>query len=631
MKKTTLFAFAFAWLLSSAAQAQGFIQIGTPLLEDQGWRMIAISDGSYITAGSAGQKAVLYKTDCLGNLLAQLETPFNTGPAIFWDVIELSDGNLVAVGEAVINVQGDTSRHAILFKTNPALALMASARFSVLDKESAGKSIAQTPSGDLLVWGEVTGFSIDFTDAFFQRLDPTFLQPTTDPVIFNNGVDLASRIIPTADGNYLLTGSSFFGNIFNPEAPIDNILRAHKVDENGVLAWSASVRDTFLAKYGVARSCGAVQSSTTGNFVLGGKLFGGTDEKKQDPFFALIDNSGTVLDTAYIDAPGQQEMFAIVENFGFPGVFTMLGESDGSPLGVPSLAFSQVYELGADLLAFPVSLDPTTPVSFRDAAQIDPGRFAFMGTVPDNPTAFAFTDVVIGTPAVAVELVYQNCALAASMSSPATAFQWLYEGQVIQDANQGVYFPDQPGLYQVQVLDDKGCYGISDTFRVTGPMADFTFVADGLTVTFTNTSTGASNYLWAFGPGTSILTDPTYTFPSSGVYVVSLIARNSCDLRDTVHYTLGLTPANEPSWLGHFVLSPNPTNGAFTVEMSGEPQEKVEFVLFNSVGQLTQREELNFKSGILQKSFDLGLFPSGVYSLQIRSGKEAKNVKVLKQ
>lgn len=633
MEKSSLFIVLFTCFLSFVSQAQGgFAQLGSQFVEDQGHRIISTSDGGYITAGTAGTKAVLYRTDCLGTLVAKIEKTVVPGPAAFWDVKELNDGSIVAVGSAAIASPTDTGTQVFLLKTTPLLVEVASSSFRVLGKEAVGKSIAQTPSGQLLIWGEVTGVSVDFTDAFFQRVSPVTLQPTADPVIVNQGVDLASRIINTADGNYLLTGSSFAGNIFNPDAPIDNTLRAYKVDENGSLLWQAGINQVFLAKYGVARACGAAQNPETGNFMLGGTLYGGTDSFKQDAFYALISNDGAVLDTSFASANGQQQMFSIVAHHDLPGLFTMVGESDGSPLGIPSIAFSQGYEIANTIAASGVSLDPDTPISLRDINELDPGRFAFMGTLPDNPITLGATDIVVVTPEVTVGIVYQNCALAATLSSPALGFQWLYEGEAIPGANQGVYFPTQKGLYQVQVLDAKGCLGVSEPFQVDGPTADFTFTSNGLDADFVNASVDATTFIWSFGDGaTSTQTNPHYAYSNPGVYVVRLICVDPCGLRDTVEYELGVTPAREPSWLTGFSLSPNPTGGKFHLDLSGEPNEALELAILNATGQLLSREVVEFKSGVLHKDFALDPYPAGLYLLQIKSGKASKNVRVLKQ
>ncbi len=60
------------------------------------------------------------------------------------------------------------------------------------------------------------------------------------------------------------------------------------------------------------------------------------------------------------------------------------------------------------------------------------------------------------------------------------------------------------------------------------PVANFNYSGAGVapsTVTFTNTSTNATNYLWDFGDnGTSVLANPTYKYTVGGVYTVKLTA-----------------------------------------------------------------------------------------------------------
>ena len=60
------------------------------------------------------------------------------------------------------------------------------------------------------------------------------------------------------------------------------------------------------------------------------------------------------------------------------------------------------------------------------------------------------------------------------------------------------------------------------------PVAGFTYVADGLNVTFTNTSTNATSYSWDFGDGGSSTEDsPVHTYASDGSYQVVLTATNA--------------------------------------------------------------------------------------------------------
>lgn len=64
--------------------------------------------------------------------------------------------------------------------------------------------------------------------------------------------------------------------------------------------------------------------------------------------------------------------------------------------------------------------------------------------------------------------------------------------------------------------------------EVKAPVADFDYVADGLTVTFTNKSTDATSYKWEFGDSeTSKDASPVHEYAAAGEYTVTLTAANS--------------------------------------------------------------------------------------------------------
>lgn len=64
--------------------------------------------------------------------------------------------------------------------------------------------------------------------------------------------------------------------------------------------------------------------------------------------------------------------------------------------------------------------------------------------------------------------------------------------------------------------------------EVAAPTADFEYAIDGLKVTFTNKSTNATAYKWAFGDDESSKEEsPVHTYAAAGTYTVKLTAANA--------------------------------------------------------------------------------------------------------
>ncbi|MCC7467270.1 MAG: T9SS type A sorting domain-containing protein [Saprospiraceae bacterium] len=629
-QRTNLICF-FLLLVHQAIIGQGFVQIGNPLVDEVGTRMITMGDGSFITVGVSGGKLAMYKTDCLGNKVATLEKQVSPGPALLWDVLELPDGNLVAVGSANLATATDTANHVYLIKTSSGLMELSASSFLIQNKAAQGKSLALGNSGTLMIWGEVEGAGLDFSDVFLQKVDAATLQPVAAPVIFSNGVDQAGRIIAGEGGRFLLAGNTFTGDFFNPNTFIVNVLRVMNVDDNGVVQWQVEIPQTFQAKYGLATTAGLRKSLASGNYMLGGTLYGGTDQRAQDAFFALISPNGVVLDTAYAAAAGPQQYHAMLSHQDNPGLFTIVGQGVELQPDAPTLALAQAFELNNEIFIAAASVDVATPVALHDILELDPGRFAYMGNLPDNPFSFSFTDIIIATPEVNVGIVYQNCALAATLNTTGSAYQWYYEGQPIPNANLGVYFPTQPGVYSIQVLDSKGCAGISEEFILERATALFDHTAANLTVEFENLSTAATQYQWNFGDGgTSISINPVHTYAAEGVYQVTLIAKTACGpaFADTITQQVVVisSAADEVAGEQQVSIYPNPTSGLLTVHSNFEASEPAELILTSAMGQTMRRA---WVSGTCQT--DLQDLPPGVYSLSIRTGKALKTFQVVKQ
>lgn len=107
-------------------------------------------------------------------------------------------------------------------------------------------------------------------------------------------------------------------------------------------------------------------------------------------------------------------------------------------------------------------------------------------------------------------------------------------------------------LLSLMLLNDlqgQSCTGsFSLTVNITPlPEASFTFSVDENTVTFTNTSQNATDYIWDFGDNSLSSTEvnPVHTYTNPGDYVVSLLALNTCGNSLTTENVFLLCPPLE--------------------------------------------------------------------------------------
>lgn len=132
-----------------------------------------------------------------------------------------------------------------------------------------------------------------------------------------------------------------------------------------------------------------------------------------------------------------------------------------------------------------------------------------------------------------------------------------------------------PGTYSVTVVDAFDCLDIIDVILacpdssfcsgesslcveiLEEPKAqigatpavvnDVIEICQGQTVYFENESENATTYIWDFGDlNTSTQFEPEHTYPTPGVYNVSLIARNECYCNDTTFVEVNVLPADVP-------------------------------------------------------------------------------------
>jgi len=153
--------------------------------------------------------------------------------------------------------------------------------------------------------------------------------------------------------------------------------------------------------------------------------------------------------------------------------------------------------------------------------------------------------------------------------------------------------------------------------------ADFSFVQDGSTfiTVFTDESSGAQEWSWDFGDGTtSTDRDPTHTYASIDSFTVRLIVRN-CWSADTSEQTLAIIPSDSdttisraaPALVGYRIF-PNPASTVLHIEAASATSAQTSLRLLNPQGQILREEQIG-----TTHQLNVGDLPRGIYLLEIRS------------
>lgn len=103
------------------------------------------------------------------------------------------------------------------------------------------------------------------------------------------------------------------------------------------------------------------------------------------------------------------------------------------------------------------------------------------------------------------------------------------------------------GVFDSGVFLEAGSFSSGTPVLADAQAGGSIFGCAPVVINFTNTSTGASSFLWDFGDGTtSTATTPSHLYNQNGTYQVSLIAYDpsACHLDDTVQITVTIGNSN---------------------------------------------------------------------------------------
>ncbi len=193
------------------------------------------------------------------------------------------------------------------------------------------------------------------------------------------------------------------------------------------------------------------------------------------------------------------------------------------------------------------------------------------------------------------------------------------DGNSSSDQNPEYTYPAD-GTYNVCLVAGNSC-GYSNTIcqdvTVCGyPEASFTMSPDGLTIDFTDQSTGnnINSWDWSFGDGnTSDEQNPSHTYAATGTYEVCLIVQKNCGSQDTIcqDVVIDFSGISEQPQL---VLNgyPNPTDGLFHINFTDELQN-AQLEITDLTGKVILTQSV---SGTFTET-DVAELASGFYKIRI--------------
>ncbi len=339
-----------------------------------------------------------------------------------------------------------------------------------------------------------------------------------------------------------------------------------------------------------------------------------------------------VTDMIEVGGSPQGEMFASVNgldvDFSFPGAFTDLyfwtfGDGGTSNSPSPTHTYNAPGSYDVELMVSNAcginTLTQTVTVGIAPVADF---TFENMDTLSCDPMTVQFFDTSTENP---------------------EAWQWQFPGgsPELTNAQNPIVTYAEPGNYDVTltVTNDFGMDQTiqSDYIQVSAsPDPSFIYEVDTITleVNFINTSSFGSSFFWDFGDNSSSSdASPMHTYDAEGEFTVILYASNdSCGLR-TFEQVIDVgnvsTNITELSFMEKVELAPNPSNGQFSLNLSGERVARLQLSLHNILGQSVYREIVDFSTGQLEKDFDFNELSPGTYFLQIQSPKERGSFKLV--
>src|SRR5690606_24266605 len=166
------------------------------------------------------------------------------------------------------------------------------------------------------------------------------------------------------------------------------------------------------------------------------------------------------------------------------------------------------------------------------------------------------------------------------------------------------------------------------------PAADFSFVDNGSSVTFTNTSQNSQGAVWDFGngqTGTGNTVQHNFNATSPVSYDVTLTVQNDCGT-DVITKTVALTSINEKNFFSTMKIFPQPNNGHFQVQIdAANVNGNVSAKIVTLQGKEIFAEQWNLAGSTFEKNVQFENVSKGIYFMHLNHENFQETKKIIIQ